>query len=163
MTGVHTLVLLRHAKAELAGEDDHARELSPRGRADAAWIGTWLRRQGIVPDRVVVSTATRTRQTWELADPGGAAPEYDGRVYEAWPRTLRQIVEETAADVQVLALVGHNPGMEQLAAELDDSPQARDLTNSGLPTSAVVVFEVDSWADLSTAVLKELAVPSRRA
>jgi phosphohistidine phosphatase len=154
-----TLVLLRHAKAEPQSGDDRSRELAARGRADAAAVREWLVRQGIVPDMVVVSTATRTRQTWELASPGGAAPGYDDRVYDASTEELREIIGETPAEVGVLVLVGHNPSVERLAWELDDSPAARDRTDGGLPSSALAVFEVASWAEPMGAVLKEVFVP----
>ena len=156
---MRTLVLIRHAKAGPAQVDDHSRELSARGRSDAAGIRTWLSARAIVPGRVVVSTATRTRQTWELASPGGVAPEYDDRVYEAGTSALLEVIEQTPDDVEVLVVVGHNPGIERLAAELDDSPGARDRTNAGLPTSAVVVFELATWTEPTHAVLKELVVP----
>ena len=155
-----TLVLLRHAKSEAhRAADDHSRGLAARGRADAAAVRAWLTGQGISPDRVVVSTALRARQTWECASVGGLPPVFDERVYEASPDDLLEVIRETPADVQTLVLVGHNPGIERLALSLDDSDEARDLTTSGMPTSAVAVFEVDGWADLSAGVLQELAVP----
>lgn len=156
---MRTLILIRHSKAVSRAEDDHSRELAERGRSDARHLRDWLTAEGFVPDRVVVSTSTRTRQTWELASPGGAAPEYDERVYEAWTSTLREIIEQTPDDVQVLVLVGHNPGIEQLAQELDDSPQAHDRLSQGLPTSSVVVFDLQNWGEPTNAVLRELVVP----
>ena len=56
-------------------------------------------------------------------------------------------------------LVGHNPGMERLAWELDDSVRAREVTDRGLSTGAVAVFSVSGWADLTDARLEEVAVP----
>lgn len=153
------LVLLRHAKAEPLQTIDHDRRLSERGRADAAAVREWLRAKGIRPDRVVVSTSARTRETWSLADPGGPEPVFDDRVYEASTDDLREVLAETSGDVTTLVVVGHNPGVEQLAWQLDDSDDARGVTNSGLSTSAVAVFAVSSWEDLSTAVLQEVAVP----
>lgn len=144
-----TLVLLRHAKAEPHRLDDATRELADRGRADALAVRRWLDDRGIVPDRVVVSPATRTRQTWELA--GTVEPVVDARVYEAEVEDLREVVGETPGDVRVLVLVGHNPGVERLAWELDDSVP-------GMATSGVAVFDVASW-QLDGAVLREQATP----
>lgn len=154
-----TLVLLRHSKAEAHRGDDHPRELAPRGRADAAAVRRWLTERGVSPDLVLVSSATRARQTWECASVGNAPTVYDDRVYDASEQALFEVLRETRADVQTLVLVGHNPGIERLALALDDSDEARDLTTSGMPTSAVAVFEVDGWVDLSAGVLQELAVP----
>lgn len=153
-----TLVLLRHAKAEPHRHDDVTRVLAPRGRADAAAAGEWLRGQGLVPDRVVCSPAARTRETWELAAVAAPDPVYDERVYDATAEELREVLQETPEDVAVLVLVGHNPGVEQLAWQLDDDPQARERTDRGLPTCALAVFGVDGW-DLEGAALRELVVP----
>jgi phosphohistidine phosphatase len=152
------LVLLRHAKAEPHRHDDHSRVLAARGRADAAAAREWLRRKEVVPDRVVVSTAARTRETWELAAVGDGVVLLDDRVYDASEDELREVLAETPAEVEVLVLVGHNPGVERLAWELDDSPAAREHTDRGLPTCALALFTVDDW-DLTNAVLQEVAVP----
>lgn len=144
---MRTLVLLRHSKAESHAGDDHARHLTQGGRDDAASVRRWLEAEGLVPDRVVVSTATRTRETWECACLGKATPEYDERVYEGSVADLREVVAETSADVATLLVVGHNPGIERLAWELDDSNAARDRSNSGMRTSGVAVFELSAWSD----------------
>lgn len=152
------LILLRHSKAETQRADDHSRVLAPRGRVDAISVREWLVDKGIVPDRVVVSTAARTCETWELASPGDGEVVYDERVYEASVDDLREVIRETADDVRVLLLVGHNPSVERLAWELDDSATARESTDRGMPTSALAVLSVDDW-DLSGAVLQELVTP----
>ncbi len=154
-----TLVLLRHAKAEPSATDDHSRILAPRGRADASAVHTWLQGRGINPDRVVVSTAQRARETWALAGPTDPEAVYDERVYEAGTQALREVIAETPDGVDTLLLVGHNPGMERLAWELDDSVRAREVTDRGLSTGAVAVFSVSGWADLTDARLEEVAVP----
>jgi phosphohistidine phosphatase len=138
-----TLVLLRHAKAQPHGPDDLHRELVPQGRADAAAARSWLAAQQIAPDRVVVSPATRARQTWELAAVGEGEVVLDQRLYANTVDDLVQVLREASAGV--LVLVGHNPGLERLAWELDDSPEARELTDRGLPTCAVAVFDVPEW------------------
>ncbi|MGZ6793531.1 MAG: SixA phosphatase family protein [Mycobacteriales bacterium] len=153
-----TLVLLRHAKTEPHRADDISRVLDPRGRADAAAAGAWLRGQGLVPDRVVCSPAARTRETWERAAVGGPEPVHDERVYDATAEELLEVLRETPDGVGVLVLVGHNPGVERLAWQLDDSPEARERTDRGLPTCALAVFDVAGW-DLGDAVLRELVVP----
>ncbi len=140
-----TLVLLRHSKAGPHTGDDHARELTARGRADATEVREWLLSKEITPSRVVVSTAVRTRQTWEASSVGTVAPVYDIRLYEATLEALLEVVGETPADVDTLMLVGHNPSIEKLAWYLDDSDAARDRTNSGMRTSGVAVFELESW------------------
>ena len=145
---MRTLVLFRHSKAEPHRSDDHSRRLSGRGRDDAAEVRRWLSKQEIVPDRVVVSTSARTRETWELASVGHAVPEYDDRVYEASVTDLREVVEETSPDVATLVVVGHNPSIEQLAWALDETDEARERTDRGMRTSGIAVFELAEWTDL---------------
>ena len=153
---VKTLVLIRHSKAEPLGEDDHARSLSPRGQSDATAVNRWLKEERIVPDRVIVSTARRTRETWALA--GVIPPVYDERVYEASVRDLRTLIAETEPSLETLVLVGHNPSIQDLAWQLDESPAARDIVNRGLPTSAVVVVDVLDW-ELTWTAVRKVATP----
>lgn len=151
------LVLLRHAHAEPHRRDDRGRRLSARGREDAAAAGAWLRAQGIEPDRAVVSPALRAVETWELAG-GVPEPVREERLYNASLEQLQEVLAETPAPTGALVLVGHNPGLEWLAWELDDRPEARELTDRGLPTGALAVLEVDGWP-LSAARLTELVAP----
>jgi phosphohistidine phosphatase len=159
------LVLVRHAKAG-EGAVDRDRPLADRGVAEAPAVGRWLAQQGIVPDRVVVSPARRARQTWELAagELGPAAePVLDDRVYGNTPEDLLEIVRETPAEVRTLAIVGHNPGIQDLAMALDDGrgddAGRRELT-AKYRTSGVAVFDVgDPWAEVRSATLTGFAAP----
>ena len=150
---VPLLVLLRHAKAEERRADDHSRVLAPRGVADCARVREWLLAKQLRPDRVLVSTSARTRQTWDLAGVGDAQPGYDAQVYDASLEDLLAVVRQTPADVATLVLVGHDPGLTLLAWTLDDSPQAREWTDRGMRTAAVAVLEVDAWPELDRARL----------
>jgi phosphohistidine phosphatase len=154
-----TLVLLRHAKAEPHHPDDHSRVLAARGRTDAAAAREWLCSKGILPERVLVSTSSRTRETWELASVGTVKPIFEERLYEAGTEDLLEVLRETPEDTGTVVLVGHNPSIELLAWQLDDSEDARDQTNRGLPTAAIAVFEVAGWGELATGRLTELAAP----
>lgn len=159
------LVLVRHAKAVQGGASDIERELTERGRADAAAIGRWLAEAGLTPDRVVVSPSTRTRQTWELAAAAlpEAVPDVDDRIYANTVAGLLDVVHETPADAGTLLIVGHNPSVEALATKLDDSTgdaQARDTLAAKYPTSGVAVFALDAdWSQASTGRLIDFAVP----
>lgn len=148
-----TLVLLRHAKAEAHRADDHSRVLADRGVTDCGAVREWLQRRDIRPDQVLVSTSARTRQTWALAGVGDAEPVYDEQVYDASLDDLLDLLCQTAPEVQTLVLVGHDPGLTQLAWTLDDSSQAREWTDRGMRTAAVAMFEVESWPDLTRARL----------
>jgi phosphohistidine phosphatase len=153
---VKTLVLIRHAQAEPMGPDDAARSLTRRGQSDATAINRWLKEERIVPDRVVVSTSRRTRETWALA--GVVPPVYDDRLYDASLEDLREVVRDTAPGVETLVLVGHNPSIEQLAWALDDSPAAREIVDRGLPPSTVVIVDATDW-DLGRTAVRKVATP----
>jgi len=151
------LILFRHAKAERAqpGERDRDRRLSERGRADAPKIGAYLVHHALTPDLVVVSAAARTRETWQLAASAFAdAPPavYEERIYEASPQAILAVIRATGAPVGTLLLIGHNPGLHELATLLvaTGDVEARQRLREGLPTSglAVIDFTVESWSRL---------------
>lgn len=141
------LILLRHAHAEPAdaGQDDGQRGLSDTGREEAQAAGEWLRAHAIVPDRVLYSSAARTRETYEaLGDVGGAPAREDAAIYEASPGTLAALVDANL-DSERLLLVGHNPGLEQMAALLA-SGQSGDFR--GMPAGGIAVLRLPVDAQL---------------
>jgi phosphohistidine phosphatase len=148
------LMLLRHAKAEKAepGMGDHERGLNARGESDTALIGAYIARHALIPDAVVVSTARRTRETWEglaAALPGPRLATFDDRLYNARTETIITVVKATAPAVRTLMLIGHNPGLHDVARLLIASGdvEARERLNEGLPTAglAVIEFAAESW------------------
>lgn len=143
------LVLVRHAKSDWPeGVADHERPLGDRGRRDAGALGRWLRDAGVTPDLVVVSTARRTRQTWERAADAIGSPGrvvLDDRVYAAEVDDLLAVVRGTPPEVATLVVVGHSPGTERLAMLLDDgSGYEGDSVRlaARFPTSGVAVLDV---------------------
>jgi phosphohistidine phosphatase SixA len=146
------LVLLRHAHAEPAasGQDDADRPLSPEGRAEAEAAGQWLLQHGYRPDRVLVSPSRRTRETLELVLGvlGYAEQRADRRIYEATSGTLMQVADEHREPGRVM-LVGHNPGLEQLAALLA-SGQSGEFR--GMPAGGIAVLRLPANAPLEPGV-----------
>ena len=170
------LVVLRHAKSSYpSGVVDHERPLGARGVVDARAAGAWIRDHVGIPDRVIVSSALRTRQTWILASEELGFPSVGGagdaghvsiepRVYEAWAPTLVEVLRELPAEVTTALLVGHNPGCETLAHDLarDSDPAAAAALALKYPTSGIAVLDLEvDWASLGprTARLVEFAVP----
>lgn len=135
------LILLRHAHAEPAapGQPDLDRPLSPDGHAEAEAAARWLRQQRLVPDCVLCSPARRTRETLEvvLATLGYVDQRLERAIYEATPGALAALVD-AHAEVDRLLLVGHNPGLERLAALLH-SGQSGDYR--GMPPAGIAVLE----------------------
>lgn len=116
------LIILRHAKSDWpGGVADHERPLADRGRREAPAAGRWLRDQGGEIDRVVCSSATRARQTWELvAEQLAVVPEpgIDDRLYDASTSDLLAVARELPGTVRTVLFIGHNPGLEDLVGEL---------------------------------------------
>ncbi len=148
------LLLLRHAKAERSppGGRDHDRVLAARGRGDSKTLGAYLARHAYIPDHAVVSTSARTCETWTLlaAAMGKTPPvSFDERIYDAEPETILEAVKETGSEIGTLMVIGHNPGLQELAAMLVASGviEARERLGHGFPTSALVVinFAVEAW------------------
>ena len=146
------LILLRHAHAEAAaaGQDDIDRPLSRQGQAEAEAAGQWLKANGYLPDRVVCSSARRTRETLEqvLSVIGYIEQRQEPRVYEATPGDLMAVADEHKELSRVL-LVGHNPGLEQLAALLS-SGQSGDFR--GMPAGGIAVLKLPADADLEPGI-----------
>jgi phosphohistidine phosphatase len=156
------LMLLRHAKTENDAPTgrDQDRRLDNRGRHDAAEIGGWIGRHPPFPDLVLVSHAVRAHQTWEIAWEAmkESAPEPQVElVADLYGADVSQLLETirdaSLADPQRLIIVGHNPGMHELALALAGSgnPAGRKALTDNLPTSGLAIFdfEIDDWADVA--------------
>jgi len=150
------LLLLRHAKTEraAAGERDRDRKLTERGRADAPIIGTYMVRHRLLPDLVLISPVARAEETWmQVAATFAKQPRVvrDERIYNASPETLVRLIRETR-DAKTLLLVGHNPGLHELALRLIASGDTatRERLYEKLPTSGLVAidFAADDWSSL---------------
>lgn len=156
------LMLFRHAKTERDAPSgrDQERRLDERGHEDAARLGDFLAHHPPFPDLVLVSTAVRARQTWELAWEAmrDRVPE---PVVELVPelyaaevvQLLHNIRLAEASDPKRLMLVGHNPGMHELALALTGGGDktARDELAHNLPTAglAVLDFDTNDWTDVA--------------
>jgi phosphohistidine phosphatase len=146
-----TLILMRHAKSDWGslGLSDHDRPLNSRGARDAPMMGEWLRKKGHLPDQILCSTATRTRQTLEGL--GIDAPTtFLAALYHANPATMQDALQQ--AQGRKVLMIGHNPGIAAFADDMlqhaPDHPRFFDY-----PTCATLVaeFDLEKWADLRPA------------
>lgn len=150
------LILLRHAKSDRPpGVVDLDRPLNPRGQRTAPQIGEYLAAEGLRPDAVVVSPSLRTRQTWEAVQAAlkGPEPEIVEAIYEAPETALLSVVQATADSATSLLMIGHNPGLQDLALRLAGSGDrtGRKRLTVEFPTAAVAVidFDVESWRSVT--------------
>lgn len=145
------LILLRHGDAERDSEsgDDFDRRLSDRGREESARMGETLAELGLVPDLVLASAAMRTRETWTAL--AQAFPQarvvFEDDLYLAEPDRVRRAIGQACDGCGTLMVVGHNPGLQELALGLlvEGAAQASaiDRVSHGFPTAAAAVFLYD--------------------
>jgi phosphohistidine phosphatase len=161
------LYLLRHAKSSWkdTGLPDHDRPLARRGRRAAKAIARHLGDHGIEPDVVLCSTARRARETLERIEPalGSPAVLVERDLYAANAPALLERLRSVPDTVESVMLIGHNPGLQQLALDLArPSPTVRELATK-YPTAALatLTFPASSWQELDrdTAELVALVRP----
>lgn len=164
------LILFRHAKSDWddPSSADYDRTLAERGREAAPRMGAYLAREGLIPDRVIVSSARRTRETWALLAKELPVIEdirLEPRIYEASVDALFAVIRENREEAATLMLVGHNPGLQSLAllAGRRQASPVREAIMRKFPTAAICVLtaQYDSWAELSpdTAAIERFVTP----
>ena len=145
------LILIRHARAAAMGQTpgDHARPLSAKGQDMAQKLGRILNQAGWTPERAVVSTALRTRQTWEGLRESFPHAEaiFDKSLYLGTPAAILCAINAHGGDCKTLALVGHNPGMALMAHQLveqgfDHDMAAQQALAGRFKTGWAVAFEM---------------------
>lgn len=119
-----TLTLLRHAQTQ-AGSlamEDHERALTETGLDDAKTLGADFAAQDKMFDLILCSTATRTRQTLDQLligmDNRVIETRYLGQLYHSSAERMAQLISETPEHIENVLVVGHNPGISELAGTL---------------------------------------------
>ncbi|HYJ83832.1 MAG TPA: histidine phosphatase family protein [Allosphingosinicella sp.] len=152
-----TLTLLRHAKSDWDDpvSRDFDRPLNPRGRKAARAVAREMKARGLAFDLVLASPARRVIETLEEVEPvyGALRPDYDRRLYLASTATLLEIVRAAPDPVGRLLLVGHNPGLEELALALSSRDEAglRGEVEVKYPTGTLAEIELPAqrWAEVA--------------
>jgi phosphohistidine phosphatase len=151
-----TLHLLRHAKSSWddPGLADHDRPLAPRGIRAAGTMAAHMRAAGIRPDLVLCSSSQRTRETLDLLDdavPASCGVRIEDWVYGAWADELLDGLRRLPPDARRVLLVGHNPGLQDLALRLAASGELLAEVAEKFPTGALATLEADirGWPDLA--------------
>ena len=151
-------MIVRHAKAEAFAEEDHGRALTSRGRRDSRAAGEWLASRDYVPTHALVSSAARTRATWELVSEASGSPasaRVEDGFYSGGVDSVIDSLRTVPQDAGVVAFVGHNPTAASLAFLLDDGDPDEDAfrrMSEGFATAAMAVLEVAvPWTDLDAA------------
>jgi phosphohistidine phosphatase len=145
-----TLLVLRHAQAapEAPPATDKERGLTEDGRRAAARMGRLAKDEALLPDLLLSSSARRTRETVSefCKSSGYAGPiHYLDSLYLAEASAIIDVIAAHAGSAARVLLVGHNPGLEELVAELTGE-------SVSLATAALVEcsFELDAWSELGS-------------
>lgn len=154
---MHQLLLLRHAKSSWDDPKlpDRDRPLNKRGRRAAAAVREAIREFGLAPDVVLVSPSRRTLDTLAALEPWDETPvvETVEGLYLATARQLLEVLRNVNETVRSLMLIGHNPGMHELAVQLvgqgQDNEQGRRLIEK-FPTAALAELSIaGTWRQLN--------------
>ena len=154
---MNMLHLLRHAKSSTKENvEDHERPLSRGGRKTARRIARNLSAKLGAVDLILCSSAQRTRETLDLVlaefSPAPRTSIEDGLYLASREKLAARLSRLDARDVNVL-MIGHNPGLHELAIALADenSPAFRALASGKFPTAACASFRVPAdWSILGS-------------
>ena len=143
-----TLIMMRHGKTRQSGYDrDWDRELKHRGITQSKHVGAYLKDAGLIPDRIISSSAVRARTTAEIcaAEMGYAGPvEVLNELYAVSGGDLVGFVSRLDNEYRSVLVVGHNPAFEEAVSLLSGQSTAM-----GTGDCALLRYDVDSWAELA--------------
>jgi len=137
------LILVRHAKSDWSDSDlhDFDRPLNKRGEKNAPFMGKRLRKRGVKPERIISSPAKRARDTARLLARQLTILEsgviFKDSIYEAGTAELLEVIHNIPEALECVMLIGHNPGLLELANQLGEA------SFENLPTCAAVGFDLD--------------------
>jgi len=170
---LHLIYLLRHAKSSWDDPEivDRERPLAKRGRKAVVLLREHFRESGVAPDLVLCSSAVRAVQTLDGVREGlppSARVEIEAGLYAAGAAALLERLRSLPEEVGSVMLVGHNPGIEDLAAELigGGDPEARTALEIKYPTGGFATLSFEgTWRELAPkgATLEAFAAPRRLA
>ncbi len=155
-----TLYILRHAKSDQSDGSigDHERPLNGRGREAAPDMGAYLKSKGYAPQLILCSTARRTVETCGLVQPalGDVTVQFEQGLYLAEARSILERVRRVDEAIGSVMVIGHNPGLEQLANALSASPKTEEEERRhrrmrekfSTCALAVIQFPAKTWREI---------------
>src|SRR5947199_6682316 len=151
---VRMIILLRHGKSRWSDPTltDLDRPFAPRGERASQRIAKYVRQKKIRPALVLYSPSLRTRQTLEAIESSlgkRSVFELEPQLYAASEGELLQRLQALPESVDSVMLIGHNPGLHELARVLASRGAELPRLEEKFPTGAlaILVDESESWAD----------------
>ncbi|MBF0158236.1 MAG: histidine phosphatase family protein [Magnetococcales bacterium] len=152
----YQLLLMRHAKSawDTDARTDFERPLADRGQKDAPRMGDWLKKEKLVPEYIVSSSAERAKQTavmvCDVLDIKHKRINWDVRIYGAGTEELLEVLANVPAKTKSVLMVGHNPGLEFLFSHLVGSNKHNDFDVGLIKTATIVHLKVpEDWSALN--------------
>jgi len=161
------LFLLRHGKAGF-GASDRIRPLKRRGQQDAFWLGQNLKKQNILPDYILCSSATRATQTLAQFQTGSELTfpaVFQDDLYLASATYMLQEIRKLGPDVTAAMIIAHNPGLATLFQDLVHKiPKKKNLLKYSPGTVTILDFDITDWAAIIHRAGRLIAgiIPSER-
>jgi phosphohistidine phosphatase len=159
------LLIFRHGKSDWGGDavSDFDRPLARRGRKSVKRMASWLREQGLLPQRILSSPAERARQTALRLCRHGNIPEtridWQGAIYEADVRTLLEVLADARGQHRLTMIVGHNPGLEELLEHLAGEAIEAPAGGPVLPTAALARLSMPhEWQRLESGCAQLISI-----
>ena len=152
------LTLMRHANAQWKDPQipDFDRPLNRRGNSEAEAMGRRLLELQLVPTNLLSSNARRAEQTAEILarelGVSGRNIRTDESLYLAEAEDILRIIRSTGPRIPHLMIVGHNPGISEVANLLAPNRGIGDLTTAA---ACSFTFETNNWADVEAAKLRD--------
>lgn len=144
--------LLRHAKSSWKDRSlaDRDRPLAGRGKRAAQAVAGHIEAEGIRPDLVLCSPARRSRETLERVEAAfgdRVEARFEEALYGASEAELRARLRALPPEVDSVMIVGHNPGLEDLALALASEGAERARMEEKYPTAALATIDLsaDDW------------------
>ena len=134
--------------------NDRDRPLADKAERAMRDVGAWAEKKGLAPDLILCSPSARTRQTLALLLPHlGGRPQvkFEDGLYLAEPEALLERLRRVTAKTASVLLVGHNPGLHELALGLARGAAgvAGKRLGQAMPTGALAAFELEGpWSAL---------------
>ena len=141
-----SVILFRHGKSDWDAkyDSDHDRPLAERGIRDAKRMGKFLSKRAEVPELILSSTASRTRETTKLAVEAGnwdVDIEFEKRIYEASLEEIINIIKSQDDKYNSICLVGHEPIFSTIITLIDNKKNIKFPT----ATMARISFSTGDW------------------
>lgn len=149
-----TLVMIRHAKSSWANplQSDFERPLNDRGEHDAPMMGERLKKNNLIPDLIIASTAKRAKQTAKkIAKEVGYDHDkisWNETLYHCIPSVFEEVLYEIDDSIKTVFIVGHNPGITDFVNHLSGR-----FKTDNMPTCGVVgcSFDAKQWNEFNGA------------